>query len=273
MTTAASNRARSTCCCSCGGVVSSTRRARGNRAGSAYAGRWSATVTRQPSVAPISTTGSASGPPPISSSSRGMPVEQRNKRTRKAAALDDPCGGRDRIGTSVRGQEVSQRLREVRAAGPDRRPPRASSRWAEPAPRNRARRHTGHAPAARSTLPTSRTAPSSLPGSSRTSQTSMPPSQPAPRPHSRSSSPPLSYRTIFGRARLEHRRRMRRKVALEAATGEDSLVATASADEHLCARPCGRSNPGWRRRSQARAAPAPHAPVRTAEPIDAMIHP
>ena len=26
------------------------------------------------------------------------------------------------------------------------------------------------------------------------------------------------------------------EVALEAATGEDSLVATASADEHLCAR-------------------------------------
>ena len=235
MTTAASNRARSTCCCKL--------RRRGQQ--HAPCARKSRRVcVRRPMIrhghAPAQRGAELHHRAARPDRRRSAAVRAGRQRARQTGAaeaveLDDPAVGRDRIGAGLRRPGSPSAVAGNRAAGPDRPPPRASSRWAGPAPRNRARRHSGRARAARSTAPSVAKGSQFAAGSSRTSQTSMPPSQPAPRPHSRSSSPPLSYRTSLGTARLEHRRRVRGEVALEAAAGEDALVATASADEHLCA--------------------------------------
>ncbi len=148
--------------------------------------------------------------------------------------LDDPGGRRTRRVPVLSCQPGGQAVQAVRRAGPDRPQTRASCRRASPAAAESSTK--AYLARSRCSKHRDRVAKGSqfVAGSSRTSQTSMPPSQPAPNPHSRSSSPRLSYRTSFGVPVFEHRLRVCGQVALETAARKYALVPATGADQHLC---------------------------------------
>ena len=198
MTTAAANPDRSSAAGSASGRARSTRSAAGKCEATAYAGRWSTSVTFQSRRAAKSTTGTASGPAP-SSRIRG------GRESGTTKSFHDGCWP----STQATRPSPTARSSAARTAGVSSRGCLAPSRRAPSA--GNVRVPTGRSePADSITTPNavatcSSSAPArwvsgcqSLSGPARSSRICIAPSHPSPSPHSGSSRSRRSYCTVRG---------------------------------------------------------------------------